>query len=78
MQKSPGPGDVPPASELALLLVQLPGVPEKLVGAHTADDRGHCRGCTQPQGGTPRWPCTLCATAVQALRIGRVRRLPGR
>jgi hypothetical protein len=69
------PGDGPgPVSALALVLVELDGVPDKLLANHTRDDRGYCAGCALPQGGRSLWPCTLYAAARAAQRIARHRR----
>lgn len=51
--------------ELAQLLAEL-GVAATLLARHTADQRGDCRGCAQPQGGPVKWPCSLFSLAHPA------------
>jgi hypothetical protein len=63
-------------SELALEVVQLPGVADRLVAAHVDDGRGYCAGCWFPQTPAPVWPCTLSAIGRQARDLDRARRLP--
>jgi hypothetical protein len=63
-------------SELALLLVDLDGVPDNLAAAHVDDGRGYCRGCLLPQTAPSVWPCTLAVAAREARALDRARRLP--
>jgi hypothetical protein len=66
----------PTVGELALLVVDLPGVADRLADAHVEDGRGYCRGCLLPQTPPSVWPCTLAAVARQARVLDRARRFP--
>ncbi len=77
MQEPPdGPRRTPTVGELALLVVDLPGVADHLAVAHVEDGRGCCRGCLLPQTPPAVWPCTLAAVARQARALDRARRFP--
>jgi hypothetical protein len=67
---------LPRASELALLLLELDGVVDRLIAAHVPGYDGYCLGCALPQTGQTRWPCTLHSIAVEAQTIARARALP--
>lgn len=63
-------------SALATELAKLPGVADRLLLVHIADQLGYCRGCELPQGGPQRWPCTLWHIADVARTVERTRGLP--
>jgi hypothetical protein len=58
---------------LARYLVGDDQVWRRLLARHVADNTGHCEGCRSATGGTPVWPCTLYALAVE-VRALNVRR----
>lgn len=61
-----------PVNELARVLARMPGVPQRLLAVHVADDHGRCRACTAPGTGLPdaKWPCALhfYASAAEEFR----------
>lgn len=70
----PTPDGPVTVSTLALLLADLDDqASARLLAEHTADRSGYCRGCTLPQGGMTRWPCTLhgIAEGAEKVRKGR-------
>lgn len=56
----------------AAALAAMPGVVDRLLGAHRDDGSGRCRACTTPGRGTPStaWPCGIAAVAGLAARLG--------
>ncbi|MGE3287971.1 MAG: hypothetical protein AB7J32_18000 [Pseudonocardia sp.] len=64
-RQAPVGGDV-----VELLATGWPDLRDRLPAAHTADDRGRCRGCRVPGYGVPgaRWPCVLAGIALAAER----------
>lgn len=79
MQEPPLPHRKPlTVGELALLVVDLDGVPDRLAALHVDDGRGYCRGCLLPQTPPSVWPCTLAVVAREARILDRARRLPDR
>jgi hypothetical protein len=54
----------------ALLAVSLPAsAVGRILGEHTADASGHCRGCRYPTTASPVWPCRLWEIGDEARRI---------
>jgi len=55
-------------AEMMALLFSTSDV-ELLLGDHTADATGHCRGCLYPTTPPPVWPCRLWEIGNETRRI---------
>jgi hypothetical protein len=59
---------------LVQMILNQPGMAERLIAEHTDDGSGRCRGCpVGGQRGLHAWPCTLRLAAEEAQRIRRAR-----
>ena len=54
-----------PVRVLAQYLAADDHVWRRLLALHVEDGTGHCAGCRSAAGGTPVWPCTLYALALE-------------
>lgn len=61
--------------DVAVALVVMPELCNRLLTLHVADERGRCRACTRGGTGEPgdRWPCSIrdIAMAATLLRTSR-------